>query len=148
VWPDERVGRLVTEHFLPARLHVREQAADFKRFGERYGAPWTPTTLFLDPEGVERFRIEGYLPLPDFLAHLNLGVGHLAFHAGRWGDAERRFRDVVTRFPASDAAPEALYWAGVSKYKAGDTSALAETARQFQTAYQSSTWAKKASVWK
>lgn len=148
MWPEERVVRLVTENFLPARVHVREQAADFKRFGERYGAPWTPTILMIDPEGVERHRIEGFLPVEDFLGQVTLGLGHLAFHAGRWSDAERRFRDVVERFAATDAAPEALYWAGVSRYKAGDAGALAETAKQFERAYQGSTWAKKASVWR
>lgn len=147
MWPDERVVRLVTENFLPARVHVRQQAADFKRFGERYGAPWTPTTLMLDPNGVERHRIEGFLPVEDFLAQVTLGLGHLAFHAGRWSDAKQRFHVVVDHFAGSEAAPDALYWAGVSRYKAGDAGALAETAKQFQTAYPDSAWAKKASVW-
>jgi hypothetical protein len=54
----------------------------------------------------------------------------------------------VERHPQSDAAAEALYWAGVSRYKAsGDGSALQETAKAFQARYRDSTWAKKASVW-
>ena len=48
MYPDERVARLITENFIPARLHVKDQAADFQRFGERYNAQWTPTVLFLD----------------------------------------------------------------------------------------------------
>lgn len=45
-------------------------------------------------------------------------------------------------------APEALYWAGVSKYKAsGDPGALARTAEAFRTRFTDSPWAKKASVW-
>ena len=48
----------------------------------------------------------------------------------------------------TDAAPEALYWAGVARYKAtGDAAALAETAAEFANRYQDSAWAKKASVW-
>ena len=48
----------------------------------------------------------------------------------------------------SDAAPEALYWAGVSKYKAShDPVALKETAKAFSTRYKDSSWAKKASIW-
>jgi 2-C-methyl-D-erythritol 4-phosphate cytidylyltransferase len=32
----------------------------------------------------------------------------------------------VDRFPSSDAAPEALYWAGVSNYKATDDASVVE----------------------
>lgn len=148
MWPDERVVRLVSDSFLPARVHVKEQAADFRRFGERYGARWTPTILILDPDGVERHRIEGFLPAEEFLAQLTLGLGHTAFQDGRWSDAERSFREVVDRFPKSDAAPEALYWAGVSRYKeTKDPTALTETARAFGRRYQGTSWATKASVW-
>ena len=121
-----RVISLVNGYFLPARVHVKEQAADFQRFGERYGAQWTPTILMLDPDGVERHRIEGFLPAEEFVAQVVLGLGQLAFHAKLFADAQKRFREVVTSFPESDAAPEAQYWAGVSLYKAsGDAVALA-----------------------
>jgi hypothetical protein len=149
VWPDERVIRLATGTFLTARVHVQQQAADFKRFGARYGAQWTPTILLLDSEGGERHRIEGFLPAEDFLAQVTLGLGHLAFHAGQWSEAERHFHAVIGQFPGTEAAPEAQYWAGVSRYKAtGDGAALAETALAFGQRYQDTSWAKKASVWK
>jgi hypothetical protein len=148
VWPDERVARFVTDNFLAARVHVREDAPAFKRYGELYKAPWTPTTLLLDADGVEHTRIEGFLPAGDFLSQLMLGRARLAFDAGQWADAERRFREIVERLPESDAAPEALYWAGVTPYKAsGDAASLKATARAFKERYQDSPWAKKASVW-
>ena len=149
MWPDEPVARLVTESFLPARVHAKTQAEDFQRFGDRYGASWTPTVLMLDPDGVERHRIEGFLPSAEFLAQLTLGLGHLAFHAKRFADAERRYRDVIAQFPTTEGAPEAQYWAGVSRYKAtGDAGALAETSRAFDQRYGHTIWAQKASVWK
>jgi Tetratricopeptide repeat/Thioredoxin-like domain len=149
VYPDERVARFVQDNFIPARLHVKDQAEDFKRFGQRYNAQWTPTLLIIDPDGTERHRIEGFLPAEDLLSQLTLGLGHSAFARGQWQEAERRFREVVDRYPQSEAAPEALYWAGVSRYKAkGDASALGETGRAFTTRYQDSSWAKKASVWR
>ena len=77
-----------------------------------------------------------------------LGLGRIALDAGNWAEAERRFREVVQRLPNTDAAPEALYWAGVARYKAtGDASALKETGRAFTREYVDSTWAKKALVW-
>jgi TolA-binding protein len=79
---------------------------------------------------------------------LALGLGHSAFARGEFGEAERRFRQVSERHGDSEAGAEALYWAGVSRYKASnDAAALAETARQFRERYQDTSWAKKASVW-
>lgn len=139
---------MVTEDFLPVRVHVRDQAEDFKRLGKRFGAEWTPTILMLDSAGEERHRIEGFLPAEDFMAQLGLGLGRFHFSAGRFQDAEDQFREVRERHPGSDAAAEAQYWEGVSRYKrTNDPSALADTARAFQEEYTDTPWAKKASVW-
>jgi len=139
----------VTENFLPARINVHEQPADWKRFGERYGVQWTPTILIVDSSGTERHRIEGFLPAEDLLAQLALGLARSAFARQQFAEAERRYREVVERFPRSDVAPEALYWAGVAHYKAtNDATALAQTAEAFVNRYQDSAWAKKASVWR
>jgi uncharacterized protein HemY len=149
VYPQERVARFIEGNFIPARLHVREQAADFQRVGERYGALWTPTLLELDSNGKEHHRVEGFLGADDLLAQLKLGLGKIAFHEKRWGDAERLFQEVVDQHGDADAAAEALYWAGVSRYKAsGDARELAGTAAAFTRRYRDSTWAKKASIWK
>ena len=148
MYPDTRVTEFINKNFVPIRVHAREQADEFKRLGARYGAQWTPTILILDRTGEARHRIEGFLPADDFLPQLMLGVGHAAFAEGRFGDAESRFAQVVEQFPNADAAPEAQYWKGVSRYKAtGDASALAATAREFAERYRDTSWAKKASVW-
>jgi tetratricopeptide (TPR) repeat protein len=148
VWPDERVSRFVAENFIPARVHVKDDAAAFKKYGEKYAAQWTPTILELDAEGVERHRIEGFLPADDFLGQLMLGRAKIHFQEQKWQDAEKMFRRVFEELPDSDAAPEALYWMGVTRYKeTGDPTALKETARAFTTRYTDSSWAKKASIW-
>jgi hypothetical protein len=148
VYPDERVVRFVNEQFIPVRIHVRHQADEWKRVGGRYSVQWTPTILIVNPSGEERHRVEGFLPTDDFLAQLGLGWAQTAFGAGRFADAEKRFRTVLERHPDGDAAPEALYWAGVSRYKAtNDPSALQDTAKAFRERYQDSTWAKKSTVW-
>ena len=149
MYPDERVVRLVTAEFLPIRVHVRDPDGVYMRVSERVNVHWTPTVLILDEDGVERHRIEGFLPVDDFLAHLKLGLGKAAFQRGAFDDAERWFRAVVAEHPQSEPAPEALYWEGVARYKGkGDASALADTARAFTTSYTDSAWAKKASVWR
>jgi hypothetical protein len=149
VYPDERVVRLVTAEFLPIRVHVRDPEGLYARVSERLNVHWTPTVLILDADGVERHRIEGFLPVDDFLAQLKLGLGKTAFQRGEFEDAERWHRQVVADHPQSEPAPEALYWAGVARYKGkGDASALTETAQAFTSSYADSAWAKKASVWR
>ena len=148
MYSDAKVARFVDEHFIPVRVHVRQQAEEFKRLGARFNAQWTPTVLLIDEGGEERYRIEGFLPVDDFLAQLESGLGRAAFARSDFADAERWFRAVVDEHPKTDAAPEALYWTGVARYKAtGDASALADTYNQFQTRYKDTSWATKASVW-
>jgi TolA-binding protein len=149
VWPDERVVRFVTENFIPARVHVKDDAEEFQKYGDKYNAQWTPTILELDSDGTEVHRIEGFLENDDFLAQLMLGRAQLDFKQGKFADAERRFREIVDKLPNTDAAPEALYWAGVSRYKnSHDAAALKDTARAFSERYQDSSWAKKTVIWK
>ena len=115
---------------------------------ERFGAEWTPTVLVLDPEGVERHRIEGFLPSDEFLAQVRLGLAHAARSRGEFAEAERRYRELADDPTAGEVSQEALYWAGVSRYKGtNDPKALEDTARQFRARFPASTWAKKASVW-
>jgi hypothetical protein len=148
VWPDDRVVTFVTENYIPARVHVKEQAEDFERFGDRFGAQWTPTLLMIDPSGVERHRVEGFLPTDELLAQLTLGLGRIAYYAKNFKEAERRFELVLERFPDTDGAPEAQYWAGVSRYKEShDAKDLAAIAAAFRMRYAGTVWAKKASVW-
>ena len=148
MWPDERVARFVNAQFIAARVHPRDTPDAFKKYGELYNAQWTPIVLLLDPDGVEHSRIEGFLPADDFLAQLMLGWARMAFDAGQWAEAERRYREIVDGFPNTDAAAEALYWAGVAPYKAtGDPASLKATGRAFKERYKDTPWAKKASVW-
>jgi TolA-binding protein len=77
-----------------------------------------------------------------------LGRAQIAFAGQQWDEAEKRFREIVEKFPETDAAPEALYWAGVSQYKGThDAKFLKNTSNAFKERYQDTTWAKKASIW-
>ena len=149
MYPDPRVVDYVNRHFVPMRAHVKENGAAFKALGDRFNAHWTPTALIIDPaDSAERHRIEGFLPTDDFLSQLMLGVAKTAFARQDYAAAERLYRDVVDRFPKTDAAAEAQYWTGVSRYRAtNDAGALKATAQAFAERYSDSTWAKKASVW-
>jgi hypothetical protein len=142
VYSTDQVRSFITERFVPLRVHVRENAEAWRLVSARYGVQWTPTILIVDGEGVEGHRIEGFLPVDDFLSQLALGDAHAAFKRNDYATAERQFREVANQFRETDAASEALYWAGVAKYRpANDPAAL------LRERYPSSTWTKKASVW-
>ena len=140
------MAQFIEQNFVPVRQHVK--SPDYARSSERFAAFWTPTVLVIDPEGVERHRIEGFLPPDDFLDQLTLGLAHGHFQHREWHEAERLFREVTERHPEGDGAAEATYWAGVSHYKAtGDAAALRHTAEEFAQHHQDTPWATKASVW-
>lgn len=129
---------------MPLAAHIKETPKYFHRFD----AVWTPTILVMDPEGVERFRIEGYLPKEEFRAHLETGLARIAFVHKQWADAERSYAQVVERYPDSKVAPEAVYWRGVSRYKqTNHHTVLGEVPEQLKEKYADSVWALKASVW-
>jgi len=138
------VAQFISSEFIPVKIHVKEQPETFKRFG----AQWTPTLLVMSPEGVECHRIEGFLPADDLIAELALGLGKVAFKREDYAEAERRYRFVYETYPKFDKAAEAVYWAGVSRYKSSnDAKKLEETEKQLTTKYPGSEWARKGSVW-
>jgi len=144
VYPEARVSEFITLNMIPVRLHVQKHPEAMGRFNVQ----WTPTVLILDSDGNERHRIEGYLPADEFLVQLNIGMAHAAFRASKFDTAEQLYRGIMDRYPNSEVAPEAQYWAGVSKYKgSNDASALKQTADAFKNRYKDSSWAKKASIW-
>lgn len=102
----------------------------------------------MDSEGNERWRIEGYLPKDEFRAQLELGLARVAFMHKQWAEAERRYAEVMEHYPNSKAAPEALYWRGVSRYKAtNDHAVLGELPGQFKEKFPDSMWALKTAAW-
>jgi Tetratricopeptide repeat len=138
------VSGFINENFVALEAHIKEHPAYFHRFD----AVWTPTVLVLDSGGKERFRIEGYLPKEEFRAHLEMGRARAAFMSKRWAEAERRYAEVLERYPDSKVAPEALYWRGVSHYKAtNDHTVLGELPAQFKEKYPDSLWALKTAAW-
>jgi len=89
VYSDPRVARFISGQLEPVRIHVREQKDEYQRLSERYNAQWTPTILVLDSDGEERHRIEGFLPVDDFLSQIALGLAKSAFQRKDYADAER-----------------------------------------------------------
>ena len=104
--------------------------------------------LVTDPKGNERSRLEGYLPKDEFRVSLEMALARVAVMRKDWADAERRYKSVVENSPDSQFAPEAVYWRGVSRYKAtNDHEALGEVAKIFGQKYRDSIQALKSQPW-
>ena len=102
----------------------------------------------MDSSGEERWRVEGYLPREEFRAQLEMGLARISFMGKQWADAEQRYAHVVERYADTVAAPEAVYWRGVSQYKrTNDHTVLGAVAEQLKQKYRDSVWVQKASVW-
>jgi thioredoxin-related protein len=99
VWPDPRVEELVNREFLPFRVHVRNTADEYQRLAGKYGVEWTPTILMLDPAGNERHRLEGFLPVEEFVHHLEFGV------ARTWSTPRRPARGSRSRPTTCESTP-------------------------------------------
>jgi hypothetical protein len=144
VYPDPRVAEFVTSRFIPVRQHVKEHPGAM----ERFDVQWTPTILVMDPGGKERHRVEGFLERDALLNQLRLGIAKAEFANGRWDEAEKGFEEVASTGD-DDTAPEAAYWAGVTRYKrSGDAADLGATHKRLSEKFAGTTWAKKTDVWK
>ncbi len=109
---------------------------------------WTPTVLILDPDGKERWRLEGYLSRDEFRAHLEMGLARLALSRKDWADAESRYGAVADNYPESKYAPQAVYYRGVSRYSAShDGADLTATAEALEKSYPDSQWRMRSLPW-
>jgi TolA-binding protein len=98
----------------------------------------------MDTDGAERYRIEGYLPKKSFRARLEMGLGRVAFMHKKWADAEKTFAGIAENQGDTTVAAEAIYWRGVSNYKAtNDHTVLGEVAKELGEKYPGDEWTLK-----
>lgn len=111
----------------------------------KMGVLWTPSVLILDPNGIERYRLEGYVPRDEFQGQLELGRARLAFVEKRWQAAEDIYRGIVDTLAQTTAAADGVHWAGVCYYKrTQDHTRLGSMAQELQQRFPGSLAAKKA----
>jgi len=142
--PKMSVTDMITDSFVPVMLDVTAETALVKD----YGVDWTPTFVITDSTGKEMDRWVGYLPEDDFLGQMHMALARASLKRGDYKEAERRFGDVMLRFPLTELAPEACYYLGVSRYRdTGDASNLTKAYDDLRNGYPESVWAFKASAW-
>lgn len=139
-YPDTRVITFITENMIPLRVEYNEQplATDFN-------VKWTPTVVTLGPEGKEHHRTVGFLAAEEFVPSLMLGISKVFFDTDRFDDALLRLDKLLSDYPKSDAAPEAIYLRGVSLYKSTQNpKPLKEAYERLKGDHPESEWTKRA----
>lgn len=102
----------------------------------------------MDSEGVERYRIEGYLPTNWFRARLEMGLARVEFMHKKFADAEKMYAAVIERHGDTGVVAEAIYWRSVSRYKAAnDHTVLSAVAKELAEKSPGDEWMLKSLPW-
>jgi hypothetical protein len=102
----------------------------------------------MSPKGIEKFRIEGYVPREEFRALLEMGIARVAFTSKRWDEAIKWYTHIAEEHGNSAVGAEATYWRGVCQYSSThDATPLREVAAELKQKFPDSLWTSKASVW-
>lgn len=77
-----------------------------------------------------------------------MGLGRVAFMHKKWADAEKIYAVVAEKYADYGLAAEAIYWRGVSRYKAtNDHNVLGEVSIELGAKYPDSEWTLKSLPW-
>jgi hypothetical protein len=84
----------------------------------------------MDAAGVERYRIEGYLPKNWFRARLEMGLARVDFMQKKFAEAEKIYARIDEQRADTGVVGETICWRGVCHYKAtNDHTVLGEVAK-------------------
>ena len=98
-------------------------------------------------DGIERWRMEGYLPREEFEATLSMGVARVEFMAKHWKEAEAHYQRVVDDYAMTTSVPEAIYFRGVCRYKTTEQHEPLVEMQELLKKYPESQWAIKSTIW-
>ncbi len=138
-YPDEKVADFVMNRMVPLQVLANSPLAS------EFNIKWTPTIIVLDYYGKEHQRTVGFFPPEEFIPSIMLGMGKIDFDTEQYEAAMRHFDTVLTQYPDSAAAPEAIYLRGVSGYKTShDPAPLKEAYEKLKAEYPASEWVNRA----
>jgi TolA-binding protein len=139
-YPQERVAKFLQLNFIPVQLQSSNKA-----MMEKFAVSWTSTLIVLDADGREHYRIVGFLSPDDLIPTLETAKGRWALDTDQHALARATFEEVISCYPDSNAAAEAVFFLGVAKYKmTHDPKPLRETYDELKAKFPGSQWAKQA----
>lgn len=132
--------KFIVENLIPLRV-----AFDAMPLASDFNIKWTPTIITLDSDGKEHFRTVGFLAGDDLIASLMLGIGKTYFEKEQFDKAIAVFESLLTSYPKSSYAPEAIFLRGVSQYKSThNPKPLREAYEKLSSDYPNDEWTKRA----
>ena len=114
-YPQQPVIDTILAHGVPVQFD--NSKTENNKFLHGIHHVWTPDIRVLYHDGSELYRWDGFLPPPEFMARTQCGFGMAYLRLKRFDQAEACYADVLTRFSTTYAAPEALYYLGVTRYR-------------------------------
>jgi len=139
-YPDKKVSEFIRSNLIPLRVPF-----DSKPLSTDFNVVWTPTLISLNADGKEHHRTVGFLAPEELIPSLLLGLGKTCFDGGQFDEALEYLEKVLSEYPKSDSAPEAMYLRGVTRYKkTHDAKPLKDAYMQLRDEHPSSEWAKRA----
>jgi TolA-binding protein len=143
-YPNPTVVEFIEKTMVPIQVAYNDQplARDFN-------IQWTPTLITLDSDGKEHHRTIGFLSPQELVPSLMLGTAKCHFDLEQFDRAISILEELLSKYPKSDSAPEAIYLLGVSRYKhAHDARPLKDAYERLQKDFPASEWTKRASPYR
>jgi hypothetical protein len=143
-YPNAKVIDFFSQYLAPVRVLISSTPLP-----QQFKVKWTPTFVILDAQGEEHHRSVGFLPPEELIPSLMLGMAKTWFDHEHFSEALSHLNRLISEYPKSDVSAEAIYYRGVSRYKAtNDAGALKQAHETLQANYKDSEWAKRASVYR
>ena len=114
-YPQPPVVKTILDYGIPFQVDNSKKEPEIFLHGIHH--IWTPDIRILHHDGYEMYRWDGFLPPPEFMARALCGFAMAYLRLKRFDQAEAIYADVLTRFSTTYAAPEALYYLGVTRYR-------------------------------
>jgi hypothetical protein len=137
---------LIEQNTVPVHVNAKDEAN--AELAARYLQVWTPTVHLLLSDGRSAHEHNGYLPPDEFAAELELGLAKADLRRRDFTAAAERFERLRDDYPTSHVAPEASYWAAVSRYnESGQADGLMAGWQKLRDRYPENIWRWKQSFY-
>lgn len=142
-YPKQNVIDELDKHTVPVRI------AFDNPFADAYRVKWTPNLVFLDQDKQVHHRIIGFLPAEELIPAILLGAGKTYLEIDGLNRAMGLLEECFEKHPQSFAAPQAVYFHGVCRYKqTHDGDPLKKAEEKLQAKYPDSEWTQRAAPYK
>ncbi len=139
-YPEPKVIDFISNNVIPLRVSF-----DTEPLATDFNIKWTPTLITVDWNGKEHHRTVGFMPSEELIPSVLLGMAKTYYELDLFPAALQALEKIIKEYPASGAAPEALFFRGVCGYKNTHNPApLKEAYEKLNAEYKNSEWAKRA----